>query len=136
VQTGQISAARRGDVLVGANLLLVAVLVIHTLDHALRQTATVNTAGQLVGLLGFIVAISSLALAMTGGERSPLVTAVAGIGIGLGFVAVHLLPHWSTFSQPYSSIPVDTVSWFGLIIPALAAFGVGIVGLRQLPYRV
>jgi len=46
---------RRSRPPVAGNLLLVAILVAHTLDHALRQEATVPVAVSVVGLAGLTV---------------------------------------------------------------------------------
>ena len=38
----------------------------------------------------------------------------------LGFVAVHLAPHWSMFSDPYADRDLDAGSWIQMLA-ALAA---------------
>ncbi len=125
-----VEAVDRRRVLVPANLLLVGLLAVHTLDHALRQEATVPAAGQALGLFGLLAALGSLWLAVRAGRPAPLVTAIAGIGTAAGFVAVHLLPDWGPFSQPYETLGVDTVSWLGMLLPMLGAALVGGIGLR------
>lgn len=118
--------------LVGANLMLVSLLIIHTLDHALRQSATVPTPGAILGLSGQVFALLVLGLSVAGSRWAALGTAVAGFGTTVGFAAVHLLPDWGPFSQPYGDIPVDALSWAAMIVPLLGAALAGIVGVQAL----
>lgn len=122
--------ASRRRRLVAADLLLVALLVVHTLDHALRQSAPVPSETTAAGAAGFGAAVVVLGLALAGHRAAPAATAVVGLATAAGFVAVHLVPEWSAFSQPYADIDVDAVSWAAMLVPAAAAALVGLVGLR------
>ena len=44
-----------------------------------------------------------------------------GVSVALGFVAVHLAPHWSAVSDPYSAFDADALSWALVALPILAA---------------
>jgi len=125
-----LQAADHRRVLVAVNLLLVGLLVIHALDHSLRQDAVVPAAGQALGLVGFVAVLGSLGLAAVASHLAPLATAVVGFSTAVGLVAVHVLPSWGPFSQPYESLGVDAVSWIGMLIPMLAGALVGGIGLR------
>jgi uncharacterized membrane protein len=125
-----LQAADHRRLLVPANLLLVGLLVIHALDHSLRQDASVPAAGQTLGIVGFVAALGSLGLAAAASRRAPIATAVVGFSTAVGFVAVHVLPNWGPFSQPYENLGVDAVSWIGMLIPLLGAALVGGIGLR------
>lgn len=126
------AATARPALLVGANLMLVSLLVIHSLDHALRQSATVPAPGAVLGLSGLAFAVVVLGLSLAGNRFAALGTAVAGLGTAVGFAAVHLLPDWGPFSQPYADIPVDAVSWAGMLVPLVGAALAGLVGVRAL----
>jgi hypothetical protein len=119
--------------LVPANLLLLGLLLIHALDHALRQEASVATAGQALGIAGMLGALLSLGLAAGASRLAPLATAIVGLSTAAGFVAVHLLPEWGAFSQPYHDLGVDGVSWIGMLVPMIGAALVGAIGLRATP---
>lgn len=122
--------------LVPANLLLVSLLMIHALDHALRQDVSVPAAGQALGGVGMLAALSALGLAVGASRLAPRATAIVGFSTAAGFVAVHVLPNWGSFSQPYQDIGVDTVSWIGLLLPMVGAAVVGGAGLRTAPDRL
>lgn len=116
--------------LIAANLMLVALLIVHTLDHVLRQEAAVPAEAAVAGTVGLGAALAALGLSLAGSRPAAPVTALVGLATAAGFVAVHVLPDWSAFSQPYADIPVDALSWAGMIVTALAAAGVGAVGWR------
>jgi hypothetical protein len=126
------TAGRRTRALVAPVLLLVVLLVVHSLDHSLRQSAPVPAAAAVAGLAGFGVALVALALAAAGSRLAPAATAFVGLATAAGFVAVHMVPEWSIFSQPYADIKVDGLSWIGMLVPAVAAAAVGMLGLRSL----
>jgi len=109
---------------------LIALLVVHTLDHVLRQTASVPAEAATAGTVGFVAAVAALALSLAGTRWAAPTTALVGFATAAGFVAVHVLPQWSVFSQPYADIPVDAASWVAMLVPAFAAAGVGLLGLR------
>lgn len=130
VNAQMLVAASARRMLVPANLMLVGLLVIHALDHALRQDAPVPAAAQVVGIVGTLAALVSLGVAARARRPAPLVTAVVGFSTAVGFVAVHLLPDWGPFSQPYQDLGVDAVSWSGLLLPIVGAALVGGTGIR------
>jgi len=116
--------------LIAANLVLVGLLVMHTLDHLLRQEAPVPSGTAIAGTAGLVVALLVLGLALAGHGLAPAATALVGLGTAAGFVALHVFPDWGVFSQPYADIEVDGLSWAAMIAPALAAAVVGAIGVR------
>ena len=124
------SQSRARHVLIAANLLLVALLIVHTLDHLLRQEAQVPSGTATAGTAGFVAALLVLGLALAGHRLAPAATALVGLATAAGFVAIHVFPDWSAISQPYSDIDVDGLSWVAMIVPAVAAAGVGAIGVQ------
>ncbi len=116
--------------LIAGNALLVALLVVHALDHVLRQDAPVPSATAAAGTAGFVAAVLALGLALASHRLAPAATALVGLATAVGFVAIHVFPEWSAFSQPYADIDADTISWTAMIVPALAAAGVGTIGVH------
>jgi hypothetical protein len=64
---------------------------------------------------------------------------VMAVAIGLpdavGIAAVHLLPHWSAFSDAFPGAHgtgVTVFSWFAAILEVVAALGFGIAGAYAL----
>ena len=117
-------------VLVAGNLMLVALLVLHSVDHIVRQTASVPAEAAVAGTAGLAAALGALGLAVSGSRWAPAATAFVGLATAAGFVAIHVVPEWSVFSQPYADIEVDAVSWVGMLVPAAAAAGLGALALR------
>jgi len=120
-------------VLVAGNLMLVALLTLHSLDHAVRQTAPVPAEAAVAGTAGLAAALGALALSVSASRWAPAATAFVGLTTAAGFVAVHVLPEWSVLSQPYADMDVDAVSWVGMLVPAVAAAGVSARAIRLLP---
>lgn len=118
--------------LIAANLLLIALLVVHTLDHTFRQAAEVPAEAALAGTAGLGAALVALLLSGTGSRWAGAATGFVGLSAAAGFVAIHVFPEWSVFSQPYSDIDVDGLSWTAMLVPAAAAAGVGALGLSRL----
>ena len=127
------SRLRGSSALVAGNLMLVGLLVLHSLVHIVRQTASVPAEAAVAGTAGLAAAIGALSLSAARSRWAPAATALVGLATAAGFVAVHVLPEWSVFSQPYADIDVDAVSWVGMLVPAAAAAGVGVLALRLRP---
>ncbi|MDQ6749829.1 MAG: hypothetical protein M3Z33_03615 [Actinomycetota bacterium] len=100
-----------------ANLALAILLAAHIADHALRQPATgqLSLLASLPGLLGAAAVFVSLALVARRYRHAPAVAGVIGLLTALGFVAVHLVPHWSMFSDPYADRYLDAGSWIEML---------------------
>ncbi|MGH2840771.1 MAG: hypothetical protein ACRDKY_08105, partial [Solirubrobacteraceae bacterium] len=94
----------------------------HVADHALRQPADeqLSLVASLPGLLGTLAVFLSLALVLAGYRHAPQIAGAIGLLTALGFVAVHLAPEWSMFSDPYADRYLDAVSWIEMLV-ALAA---------------
>jgi len=100
-----------------ANLALAVLLAGHIADHALRQPADdqLSLAASLPGLLGALAVFVSLALVAFGYRHAPQVAGTIGLLTAVGFVAVHLAPHWSMFSDPYAERDLDAGSWIQML---------------------
>ena len=76
-------------------------------------------------MLGTTVRMRRLALLLVLVARdhrlaAPYAAAV-GVSVAVGFLAVHVAPHWSSFSDPYSGFDPDALSWALVAVPVLAA---------------
>ncbi|MEA2154313.1 MAG: hypothetical protein QOE11_453 [Solirubrobacteraceae bacterium] len=108
-----------------ANIALAVLLAGHVADHTLRQPAAgqLPLLGSLPGLLGVVAVFVSLALVALRTRHAAQFAGVIGLLTAVGFVAVHLAPHWSMFSDPYADRYLDAGSWIGM----LAALGCGLL---------
>lgn len=100
-----------------ANAALAVLLAGHVADHVLRQPAgeQLSLVGSLPGLLGAVAVWLSLVLVARGRPHAPLIAGTLGLLTAAGFVAVHLAPHWSLFSDPYSDRYLDSGSWIQML---------------------
>jgi len=106
--------------------------VVHVLDHA-RQGRATPAALTFVGALGAVVWVAVFVLARRRSPYTQPFTVLVGFATFSGFLAVHVLPHWSgAFSDPYAAAGVDAISWITLALPALVALW---AGLAALPLR-
>lgn len=105
-----------------ANIALAVLLALHVADHVLRQPADeqLSLVGSLPGLLGAVAVFVSVGLVARGVAFAPAIAGTLGLLTAAGFVAVHLAPHWSLFSDPYADRALDSGSWIQMLT-ALAA---------------
>ena len=99
--------------LLAANAALAALLVLHIADHTVRQPADaqLGLVASLPGLLGTVAVLLTLMLVARRQRWAPLLAGAIGLATALGFVAIHLAPHWSMFSDPYPGRSLDAASW-------------------------
>lgn len=120
-----------------ANLAVLALLVLHTVDHAIDQPARgLPGSSSLVGIAGFIIVSGSCLLALRRSPHAPLVSALVGAATAVGVIAVHLLPSWWDWvSDPFWAFDPGAVSWLSLLALLAAALylaAAGRVGARDL----
>jgi hypothetical protein len=112
--------ALTGTALGRAALLLVAADVLHAVDHT-RQERDLASEVYVAGVAGWIALALLLVLVARGHRLAPLYAAAVGVSVAAGFLAVHVAPHWSSFSDPYSGFDPDSLSWALVAVPVLAA---------------
>src|SRR5436190_8570608 len=86
-------AMRAGALLYGAGL------VLHTADHVRRGVGVLTPEVYWAGTLSTVLGVLALVLVFTRHRRAPFVAAFTGFQVAIGTAAVHLLPHWSSFSD-------------------------------------
>ncbi len=114
-----------------ANAALLVLLLGHVADHVLRQpgAAQLPFPENSPGVLGLAIVVASLALVATRHRLAVPVAGAVGLVTAVGFVAIHLLPAWGPFSDPYPSRDLDAASWVqmlttltaGLLLAGVAA---------------
>ncbi len=115
--------------LLAANIALAALLAVHVADHVLRQPADeqLSLVSSLPGLLGTVAVFLSLVLVARGTRHGPQIAGALGLLTAAGFVAVHIAPYWSMFSDPYADRYLDAGSWIQMLA--------GLVGGLWLAYE-
>jgi hypothetical protein len=102
-----------------ATLLVLAVSVIHDLDHV-RQGERATTEVAVTAILAWIATIVLVVLVARRHRLAAPYAAAFGITLALGFVLVHFLPRWSAFSAPYPEQDADALSWVLAALPVAA----------------
>lgn len=123
--------------LIRANLLLLALLVAHTVDHAVNQPVReLPATGTLVGVAGFVIVAASTVLALRRSAIAAPAAIVSGLVTAFGLVVVHLAPRWSEpISDPYWEFDPNALSWALAAAPLLAALGLAAIAARELRAR-
>ena len=115
-----------------SELVLFALLALHTVDHAINQPARDLPAGSgLVGIAGFALVAVAIVFALSRSSRSAEVGLFAGAGTVLGFVAVHL-PGVGPLADPFPDFDPNALSWILVAAPMLAAVWVAAVAVGEL----
>ena len=125
------------NTLAKTNLVLFALLIAHTVDHAVNQPARdLPATGSIVAVLGFTIVAIATALAVMRRPQAPQAAIIAGLSTTLGIVAIHLAPSWhSQVSDPYWDFAANAISWTLLIAPLTAGLILAAAGARELSPR-
>jgi uncharacterized membrane protein YadS len=120
-----------------ANLLLLALLVFHTIDHAVGQPSReLPGSSSLVGAVGFALTGVSAWLALQRSPLAPAVSAAVGAVTAVGIVAIHMLPSWWTWvSDPYWDFDASFINWLSVIALFASSLYLTALGLRYQRYR-
>jgi hypothetical protein len=116
----------------GAALFYAFGLVLHTADHLRRGLDVVSTEVQWAGNLSTALGILAVICVLTGYRRAPLVAALVGFPVAVGVASVHLLPHWSAFSDAFPGAHrtgVTPLSWTVVLLEIAGALALGAAGL-------
>ena len=107
-------------------------IVVHTADHFRRGTDVITSQVLWLGYFGFAAAALGFVLILIRHPLAPLVGVVVGFSVALGVSAVHLLPHWSAFSDAFpgsSGTGVTATSYAVVLLEIAGAVALGITGL-------
>jgi len=121
--------ALTGTALGRAALLLAATDVVHALDHT-RQGRALTAEVYTAGVAGWIALAVLLALVARGHRLAAPYAAAVGLSVAVGFVAVHVVPHWSALSDPYPAFDADALSWALVAVPVLAGVNLAVQAVR------
>jgi hypothetical protein len=97
---------------------------VHTGDHLRRGFSSITSEVTALGTTTAILQIGAIVLVLTHHRWAPLVAVAVGLPDGIGIAAVHLLPHWSSFSDAFPGAHgtgVTGFSWFAAIVEIIGA---------------
>ena len=78
------------------------------------------------GNTALVLQVVTITLIATHHRLAPMVAAVAGPSLAIGFFAAHWLPHWSAISDPVWE--VTSIRWLSVIASILEIVGAVMVG--------
>ncbi|MCA1726889.1 MAG: hypothetical protein LC722_04340 [Actinobacteria bacterium] len=116
-----------------ASLAFLILNVMHTLDHV-RQERPLPAELDVVGAVSLTASVVVLLLAVRDHPLAPLGCAALGAAGFVGLLVVHLVPHWSVFSDPYFDANVDALAYgiLGLLMAAALYLGyAGVSAVRE-----
>ena len=97
---------------------------VHTGDHLRRGFSSITSEVTVLGTTTAVLQIAAVVLVLTRNRWAPLVAVAVGVPDGIGIAAVHLLPHWSSFSDAFPGAHgtgVTGFSWFAAIVEIVGA---------------
>jgi hypothetical protein len=97
---------------------------VHTGDHLRRGFSSITSEVTVLGTATAVLQIVAIVLVLSHHRWAPLVAVLIGVPDGLGIAAVHLLPHWSSFSDAFPGAhgtAVTGFSWFAAIVEIIGA---------------
>jgi hypothetical protein len=121
--------ALTGTPLGRAALTLTAADVLHALDHT-RQGRDLAGAVYAAGVAGWIALAVLLVLVARRHRFAVPYAGAVGLSVAAGFVAVHVAPRWSAFSDPYPDANADALSWALVAAPVLAGLNLVATAVR------
>ena len=120
------------DRLAKSELLLFALLALHTVDHAVNQPSRELPAGSgVIGIAGFALVAVAIVAALFHSRQAAPIGLLAGAGTLVGFAVVHL-PGFGPLADPYADFSPNALSWVLLIAPMAAAVWVAVVAWDQM----
>ncbi|MFC6165663.1 hypothetical protein ACFP3T_13420 [Lactiplantibacillus dongliensis] len=116
------------------NLVMLAVIAVHDCDH-MRQAMGwgyhFTLALLLVNIIVYLPNLISLVLVSRGQTKGVVATLISGPLIAVAFLKLHLLgawlPVWGPWNRSFFALGVDAISWWILVITAVAGIIVGLV---------
>ena len=115
-----------------AAVLYTVAWALHTGDHLRRGLDVVTPEVAVIGTVAAVLQLAAVALVFLHRPQAPLIAALVGIPDAIGIAAVHLLPHWSAFSDAFPGAHgtgVDALSWFAASFEIAGALAFGVAGI-------
>jgi hypothetical protein len=105
-------------------------LVAHTADHLRRGTGLLTHHVFWAGNLSTLAGVITVALVFSRHRLAPVMAAAFGVPVAVGVAAVHLLPHWSAFSDAFpGAAPASKVEWISYVVVLVEIIGAALTGI-------
>jgi hypothetical protein len=110
---------RRGALILRWSAALYGVVwVVHTSDHLRRGTGAVTREVLIAGSAAAVMQVIAIGAVFARHRLAPLIAVAIGFPDAIGIAAVHLLPHWSSFSDAFPGAHgtgVTAFSWVAAV---------------------
>jgi hypothetical protein len=119
--------------LVLANLAFILAIALHNGDHIFFQDRGMNaltTEIKVAGTALVVVAVIGLGFTLARHPWAPMMATIIGFGAAVSVIFGHVVPHWSSFSDPYSELSLGAYSWTVMLAEIVTGFVLGVVGFR------
>jgi hypothetical protein len=113
-----------------AGLVFAIASAIHVADHLRRGQGSVSETLYALGNTALVLQVVTITLIATRHRLAPMIAAVAGPSLAIGFFAAHWLPHWSAVSDPVWE--VTSIRWLSVIASIVEIVGALMVGAAGL----
>jgi hypothetical protein len=118
-----------------AAVLYAVAWAIHTGDHIRRGSGVVTVEVSTLGSIAAVAQLLAVATVFLRWRWAAVAAAAIGFPDAVGIAAVHLLPHWSAFSDAFPGAHgtgVTGFSWFAAVLEIAGALLFGIAGVHAL----
>lgn len=126
----------RGAIVLGYAAAFYAVAwAIHTGDHLRRGLDVVTTEVAVLGTVAGVLQLLAVSAVFLRWRWAAITAVAVGIPDAVGIAAVHLLPHWSSFSDAFPGAHgtgVNAFSWAAAVIEIAGALAFGAAGVYAL----
>jgi hypothetical protein len=105
---------------------------IHTGDHLRRGLGVVSVEVAVLGSVAAVLQLLAVSAVFLRWRWAAIAAAAVGFPDAVGIAAVHLLPHWSAFSDAFPGAHgtgVNGLSWAAAIIEVVGALAFGAAGV-------
>jgi hypothetical protein len=109
--------------------------LVHNADHLRRGFSVETTQVLVLGSAAGLMQLVAIGAVLARHRLAPVMAVVLGFADAVGISAVHLLPHWSSFSDAFPGAHgsgVTSLSWAAALIEVAGALAFGIAGAQVL----
>ena len=115
-----------------AGAIFTIAVLFHNSDHARRGGGSVTTDVFLIGTLALALEVGVVALIFGDRRDAPIVAAVIGFSLAVGYVVVHFTPERGWLSDSFVSGAPALISRVAASLEVAGALGLGLAGLVAL----
>jgi hypothetical protein len=104
---------------------------VHNADHVRRGISVTTTQVLVLGAAAGVFQVLAITAVFLKHRLAPALAVAVGLPAGIGIIAVHLLPQWSSFSDALPGARgtgITAFSWFAVLLETVAAFAFAAAG--------